>query len=86
MIKRYRGTMVRAISVRLDHAADAALAQLTADGRDQSQAVREALIESATRRHRAQLVEEAAELAADEADRAESAHVAALMESLRATP
>jgi len=72
MIKRNGDPMARAISVRLDDEADAALAQLTADGRDQSEAVREALIETATCRHRAQLAEEAAELAANEADRAET--------------
>ena len=71
--------------MRLDDEADAALAQLTADGRDQSEAVREALIETATRRHRAQLAEEAAEFAA-EAGRTETVQVAALMESLRAMP
>ena len=74
----------RAISVRLDDESRRALVQLTRDGRDQSDAVREALVESAARRRRDGLAEEAAAIANDESDRAEMENVAALMESLRA--
>jgi len=74
----------RAISVRLDREASQALDQLTRDGRDRSEAIREALVEAAARRQRSTIAAEASELAADPEDRAEAADVAALMESLRA--
>jgi Arc/MetJ-type ribon-helix-helix transcriptional regulator len=73
----------RSISVRLDELAQRALDDLTRGGRDQSEAVREALVEAASRRRSDSLAAEAAALAADEDDRAEAARVSALMESLR---
>ena len=75
----------RAISVRLDSEASRALDQLTRDGRDRSEAIREALVETAARRQRSTLVAEAAALAEHPEDRAEAAEVSALMESFRAT-
>jgi len=74
----------RAISVRLDGDAQAALQLLTSGGRSRSAAIRDALIEAARRRDRTVLASEAAAVARDEADRKEMAEVAALMESLRA--
>lgn len=73
----------RAISVRLDEEAEAALRVLTSRGASRSSAIREALVQAARRDRRA-LAEEAAALARDETDRRELAEVAALMESLRA--
>jgi Arc/MetJ-type ribon-helix-helix transcriptional regulator len=73
----------RAISVRLDQEASAALRVLTSRGVSRSSAIREALVRAATGDRRA-LADEAAALAKDEADRREKAEVAALMESLRA--
>ena len=76
--------MSRAISVRLDPEASQALDQLTRGGRDRSEVIREALVETAARRQRTALAAEAAALAADPDDRAEAEDVTALMESLRA--
>lgn len=77
--------MGRAISVRLDDAADRALRTLEASGLSQSEAIRSSLLASAERLRRKRAVaQEAAALEADEADRAEMQSVAALMESLRA--
>jgi hypothetical protein len=74
-----------AISVRLDPAALRALAQLEASGLSRSEAIRKAIIESASRmQRRAALAAEAAALEADEDDRQEMLEVAALMESMRA--
>jgi hypothetical protein len=62
----------RALHVRLDADAEAALAVLRAEGMNDSQAVRSALTEArARRRRRSTLREEAERLAADPADRAE---------------
>ncbi|MEX1164232.1 MAG: hypothetical protein WEB03_11700 [Nitriliruptor sp.] len=73
------------ISVRLDEDARRALAELEATGLSRSEAVRRSLVAAALRlRDRQRLVDEVAELATDEADRAEAAEVAALMEDLRA--
>jgi Arc/MetJ-type ribon-helix-helix transcriptional regulator len=72
------------ISVRLDEPAQRALDELTRGGRDRSEAVRLALVEASSRHRRAALRAEALALVADEADRAELAEIAALMESLRA--
>lgn len=73
------------ISVRLDDDARRALAQLEATGLSRSEAVRRGLVAAAQRlRDRQRLLEEVAELAADEMDRAEAAEVAAMMEDLRA--
>ena len=75
----------RAISVRLDPDADAALGALVESGMSQSQAVRLALVEAARRRTRDRsLAAEAARLAADEVDRREIADVRAFMDELRA--
>ena len=75
----------RAISVRLDPDADAALDQLVASGLTQSQALRLALVEAARRRAGdSSLAAEAARLAADETDRREIADVRAFMDELRA--
>ncbi len=78
--------MSSAISVRLDDDAERALRVLNACGMSTSDAIRSSLIESARRVRRSiALAEEAAELEADDVDRAEMAAVAALMESMRAT-
>jgi len=74
----------KAISIRLDDEAQRALGALTATGRKQSEVVREALIELARRQDRVSLVAEVERLNADPRDRAEKAHVARLMEALRA--
>jgi len=75
----------RAISVRLDPDADAALEQLVASGMTQSQAMRLALVEAARRRAGdSSLAAEAARLAANEADRREIADVRVFMDELRA--
>ena len=76
----------RAISVRLDDDADAALRTLTSTGMTQSEAIRVALVEAAARRTGAtSLAAEAARLAGDEIDVEEVAAVRALMDELRAT-
>jgi hypothetical protein len=76
----------RAISVRLDDEADAALRRLTSGGMTQSEAIRTALVEAARRRAGASsLAAEAARLAADESDLEEVADARALMDELRAT-
>jgi Arc/MetJ-type ribon-helix-helix transcriptional regulator len=73
------------ISVRLDEEARRALAELEATGISRSDAVRRGLIAAAQRlRDRQRLIDEVAELATDEADRAEAAQVATMMEDLRA--
>jgi Arc/MetJ-type ribon-helix-helix transcriptional regulator len=77
--------MAAAISVRLNHEALKALAQLEASGLSRSEAIRKALVESAARlRSRKDLAREVAALEADEKDRREMRDVAKLMESLRA--
>ena len=74
-----------AISVRLDDEALRALTQLEATGLTRSEAIRQAIIDSAQRRRkRGKLAGEVAALEADEADRREMLEVAALMETLRA--
>lgn len=73
------------ISVRLDDEARRALAELEATGLSRSDAVRRGLVAAAQRlRDRQRLIDEVAELAIDEVDRAEAAEVAAMMEDLRA--
>jgi Arc/MetJ-type ribon-helix-helix transcriptional regulator len=75
----------RAISVRLDAEADAALGALVAAGMSQSQAIRRALVDAAHRHGGDRsLAAEAARLAADEADRREIAAVRSFMDELRA--
>jgi len=77
--------MTQAISVRLDDEALHALTQLEATGMSRSEAIRAALIQTASRlRDRQALAAEVATLEADEDDRAEMIAVADLMESLRA--
>jgi Arc/MetJ-type ribon-helix-helix transcriptional regulator len=77
--------MTSAISVRLDAEALRALAQLEATGLSRSEAIRRAILESATRlQRRAALAAEAAALEADEDDRHEMLEVAAVMEIMRA--
>jgi hypothetical protein len=77
--------MSSAISVRLDAEALRALAQLEASGLSRSEAIRRAIIDSASRlQRRAALAAEVAALEADEDDRREMLVVAALMESMRA--
>lgn len=77
--------MSRAISVRLDAEAERALRALEGAGRNRSDAIRSALVESARRlRSRKDLAAEVAALEADEADRKELLAVAELMEALRA--
>jgi hypothetical protein len=71
--------------VRLDNEALRALGQLEATGMTRSEAIRSALVETASRRQDKQaLAAEVAALEADEDDRAEMLAVADLMESLRA--
>ena len=71
----------RAISVRLDPEADAALEALVALGLTQSRAIRLALVEAARRRAGdSSLAVEAARLATDDRDRREIADVRAFMD------
>jgi predicted transcriptional regulator len=78
--------MAQAISVRLDDEAVRALNQLEATGMTRSEAIRRALVASASQlRHKQTLAAEVAALEADEEDRAEMLAVTELMESLRAT-
>jgi predicted transcriptional regulator len=77
--------MSAAISVRLDPEAMQALAQLEATGVSRSEAIRRAILDSASRlRRRAALAAEVKALEADEDDRREMLEVAAFMESMRA--
>ena len=77
--------MSAAISVRLDAETLSALAQLEAAGLSRSEAIRRAIVDSASRiRRGAALAAEAAALEADEQDRREMLEVAAFMENLRA--
>jgi hypothetical protein len=77
--------MSSAISVRLDPEAMRALTQLEATGISRSEAVRSAILDSASRlRRRSALAAEAAALEADEDDRREMLEVAVFMESMRA--
>ncbi len=76
--------MADTITFRPDEDASRALAVLTQDGTPVSAAVRGALIRAARAVVAERLRAEAAELAADEADRAEAAQVLRDMETLRA--
>jgi hypothetical protein len=79
------GLMPKAISVRLDDEAARALFMLEASGMSRSEAIRSALLASASRLRRGRhLAAEAAALDADRADREEMLAVAVLMERLRA--
>jgi predicted transcriptional regulator len=76
--------MAKAVSVRLDDEALRALAQLEAGGSTRSTAIRDAIVEAAARRRRADMLRaEVEEVAADPDDRREMAEVATLMEDLR---
>jgi shikimate kinase len=75
--------MARALHVRLDTDSEAALGTLRAEGLNDSQAVRLALVEARSRRRqRAALREEAARLAGDAGDRAELAAIGADLDVL----
>ncbi|SDN69032.1 hypothetical protein [Geodermatophilus sp. DSM 45219] len=76
--------MADTVTFRPDAEASRALALLTQDGTPVSAAVRNALIRAARAVASEQLRAEAADLAADEADRAEAAQVLRDMETLRA--
>jgi len=77
--------MTHAISVRFDDDDVRALAELEAAGMSRSEAVRKALVDTATRmRDKRALAAEAAALDQDDDDRAEMLAVANLMEDLRA--
>ena len=77
--------MTSAISVRLDAETLRALAQLEATGLNRSEAIRQAILDSAARlQRRAALAAEVAALEADEDDRREMLKVAAIMEIMRA--
>ncbi|MGH2725344.1 MAG: ribbon-helix-helix protein, CopG family [Actinomycetota bacterium] len=77
--------MAKAISVRLDDEALKALRRLEAAGLSRSEAIRRALVDSASRlRAKRALRAEARALEKDEHDRREMQRVAAMMESLRA--
>ena len=77
--------MSPAISVRLDPETLRALAQLESTGLSRSEAIRQAILDSAERLHRrSAIAAEAAALEADEDDRREMLEVAEFMESMRA--
>ena len=78
--------MTSAISVRLDTETLRALTRLEATGLSRSEAIRQAIIDSAARlQRRAALADEVAALEADEDDQREMLEVAAVMETMRAT-
>ena len=84
-VLRYTALVTIAISLRLDDETQRALGQLEAAGLSRSEAIRRAIIDSASRlQRRKALAQEAAALEADEADRREMLEVAAVMESMRA--
>ena len=76
------GVAERAISLRLDEEAARALEFLMRDGESRSEAVREAVIDTARRRLYEVAAADAARVAADQNDRREVAAVQALMEAL----
>jgi Arc/MetJ-type ribon-helix-helix transcriptional regulator len=71
-----------AISLRLDDEAERALGFLMRSGKSRSEAIREAVVETARRRVYELAAEDAARIAADEDDRREVAEVQALLEAL----
>ncbi|MGQ0831189.1 MAG: ribbon-helix-helix protein, CopG family [Microthrixaceae bacterium] len=78
--------MAAPVSIRLDDETARALRLLEAAGATRSEAIRGAILGAADRLRRADsLRAEVAALDADEADRAEQAKVATLMEALRAS-
>ncbi|MGH2867931.1 MAG: hypothetical protein ACRDNK_10245 [Solirubrobacteraceae bacterium] len=75
----------RVVRARLDEASEQALGTLMREGRNESDAVRTALVEAGRHRRRhAALAEEVARLAEDPTDSAERAAVMADMDSLSA--
>lgn len=75
----------RVVRARLDEASERALSVLMREGRNESEAVRAALIEAGRRRtQRSGLAEEVARLAADPADTAQRRAVMADMEAASA--
>lgn len=72
------------ITFRSDAAVDRALSDLTSDGTDRSQAIREAILTAREVRRAEELRAEARALVADSDDRAEMRAVLTDMESLRA--
>lgn len=72
----------RAISLRLDEDAARALELLMRDGKTRSEAIREAVVDTARRRLYEIAAADAARIGADEDDRREVAAVQALMEEL----
>jgi hypothetical protein len=75
----------RVVRARLDSASEEALSALMREGRNESEAVRTALLEAGARRRRgAALAEEVRRLAADPADTAERRAVMADMDAVSA--
>ncbi len=72
----------RAISLRLDEEAARALELLMRDGKSRSEAIREAVVDTARRRLYEIAAADAARVSADEDDRREVAQIQALMEEL----
>lgn len=72
------------ITFRTDDTVDAALAALTSNDRDRSQAIRDAILLAWRARQDEIVKAEAEALAADEGDRAEARQVLSDMETLRA--
>lgn len=74
--------MTKTISVRLDNEAERALRLLESRGLGRSEAIRRALVESATGEHGSVLEAEVARIAADPDDRREIAEIQALLDEL----
>ncbi len=73
----------RVVRARLDEASEAALATLVREGRNESEAVRTALVEAGRRRRqRSALADEVRRLAGDPADAAERRAVMADMDAI----
>jgi len=72
------------ITFRTDREVDRALAELMTEGRDRSQAIREAILTAHRLKEAARLRAEADDLTGDSQDLAEARVVLADMESLRA--
>lgn len=78
------GLRMTVLNFRTDHRAEAALAELMADGSTASEAIRQALVDAVRLRRREQMRAESRELLSDDADLAESRQVLAEMDELRA--
>ena len=76
--------MTRVLSLRLDEAAERALAELTEHGVTAAVVVRQALLDAARRRRRELARAQAQQVAADPDDRAEMAAVRADLDDIRA--